>query len=111
MTVARQPGGRTVALSLIAALGLALQAAPPAAAADPYAIDVILPLTGGASFLGKAEQQALQIAEKVVNADGGIHGRPVQFMFHDDQSRPQTAVQLATQANASHPTAILGSAV
>jgi len=30
-------------------------------AADPYKINVILPLTGGAAFLGKGEQQTLQL--------------------------------------------------
>jgi len=42
-----------------ALLGAALLAlAPGARAADPYRIDVITSLTGGASFLGKGEQQA-----------------------------------------------------
>jgi len=80
----------------------------PAAAAEPYEINSILSLTGGASFLGKAEQQALQLLEASVNADGGIQGRPVRFVFHDDQSTPQTAVQLASQIVASRPTVEIG---
>jgi branched-chain amino acid transport system substrate-binding protein len=87
---------------------VAASAAPPAVAADPYDIDAILSLTGGASFLGKAEQQALQLLEKSVNADGGIQGRPVRFVFHDDQSTPQTAVQLANQVVANHPAVEIG---
>jgi branched-chain amino acid transport system substrate-binding protein len=47
-------------------------------------INVILPLTGGGAFLGKAEQQALMQFEKAANADGGIHGQPLKFVFHDD---------------------------
>ena len=46
----------------------------------------ILPLTGGASFLGKEEQKALQLAEPVINKSGGIQGQQVHFVFHDDQS-------------------------
>ena len=61
---------------------------------------MILPLTGGGAFLGKAEQQALQQYEKVVNAGGGIHGKPLKFVFNDDQSSPQVAVQLANQVKA-----------
>jgi branched-chain amino acid transport system substrate-binding protein len=74
-------------------------------------INVILPLTGGGAFLGKAEQQALMQFEKAANASGGIHGDPLKFVFHDDQSSPQVAVQLANQVKASNPPVILGSAL
>lgn len=82
-----------------------------ASAADPYNINVVLPLTGNASFLGKGEQDSLQILEKSVNSAGGIEGRPLKFIFHDDQSAPQTAVQLTTKILAEKPTIILGSAL
>lgn len=80
-------------------------------AADMRDINVILPLTGGGAFLGKAEQQALQQFEKAANASGGIHGQPLKFIFHDDQSSPQVAVQLANQVKATNPPVILGSAL
>lgn len=80
----------------------------PATAAEPYEIHSILSLTGGASFLGKAEQQALQLLEKSVNNEGGIQGRPVRFVFHDDQSSPQTAVQLGSQVVAAKPAVEIG---
>jgi branched-chain amino acid transport system substrate-binding protein len=83
----------------------------PALAADPYNIDVVLPLTGAAAFLGKAEQLSLQQAEKMLAKGEGIGGRPVHFVFHDDQSNPQTAVQLATQIVAAKPAVVLGSGV
>jgi len=82
-----------------------------ARAADTRDINVILPLTGGGAFLGRAEQQALQQYEKAVNSTGGIHGKPVKFVFHDDQSSPQLAVQLANQVKATNPPVILGSAL
>ena len=80
-------------------------------AADPYDVAVILPLTGGASFLGKAEQQALQLLEKSINQHGGIQGRPLRLDFQDDQSSPQVAVQLASQVVAKHPAALIGSSL
>lgn len=80
-------------------------------AADPYNIDVVLPLTGPAAFLGKAEQISLQQAEKVLAKGPGVGGRPVKFVFHDDQSNPQTAVQLANQIVAAKPAVVLGSGV
>src|ERR1700689_83470 len=82
-----------------------------ALADDEYDIQVLLPLTGPAAFLGKGEQQALQFAEKTVNDAGGIQGRPVKFIFHDDQTNPQVAVQLATDILASKPAVILGSSL
>ncbi len=79
-----------------------------AATGAPYEINVILALTGGASFLGKPEQAALQALETQVNAQGGIQGRPVKFTFYDDESKPQTDVQLANQIKAKNVPVILG---
>jgi branched-chain amino acid transport system substrate-binding protein len=90
---------------------VALAGARPALAADPFNIDVVLPLTGAAAFLGKAEQVALQQAEKLLAKGDGIGGRPIKFVFHDDQSNPQTAVQLATQIVAAKPPVVLGSTI
>lgn len=88
-----------------------LQLSPvPARAAEPYDINVVLPLTGTAAFLGAAEQRSLQQAEKIFTAEGGIAGRPIHFVFHDDQSSPQVAVQLANQIVSSKPAVVLGSA-
>ena len=47
-----------------------------------------------AAFIGKGEETTLKAAEAVINATGGIHGRPVQFVIQDDQSNPAVAVQL-----------------
>jgi branched-chain amino acid transport system substrate-binding protein len=82
----------------------------PSRAAEPYDIDVVLPLTGAAASLGMAEQVALQKEEKIFSVNGGIAGRPVHFVFHDDQSSPQVAVQLANQIKGRKPAVILGSA-
>ena len=82
-----------------------------ARAADPYKIHVILPLTGGAAFLGKGEQQALALFEKLVNQEGGIDGQPIQFVFHDDQTSPQTTVQIANGILPEKPAVMLGSSI
>jgi branched-chain amino acid transport system substrate-binding protein len=80
-----------VALSVAAAV-----IAPGAirAQTEPTDINVILPLTGGAAFLGQAEQSTLNVLEKQINATGGIHGKPVRFVLLDDASSPQIDVQL-----------------
>ena len=92
-------------------LGILLVCGTRVHASETYDINVILPLTGGGAFLGKAEQQALQQYEKVVNSNGGIHQRQVRFVFHDDQTSPQVAVQLANQVKLNKPPVILGSAL
>jgi branched-chain amino acid transport system substrate-binding protein len=98
-------------IGLVTAAILAGLAGTAAHAADPYEINVVLPLSGGASFLGKAEQQSLQLVEKSTNDTGGIQGRPLKFVFHDDQSSPQTAVQLASQVVAAKPAVMIGSSI
>ncbi len=100
---------RSFAAALIGA-ALALPAVPTRAAA-PYTINVIMPLSGGAAFLGKAEQRSLRILAAQVNASGGIDGRPVRFAFHDDQSNPQISVQLASGIVPSHPAVLIGSSI
>ncbi|HLZ48837.1 MAG TPA: ABC transporter substrate-binding protein [Candidatus Limnocylindria bacterium] len=82
--------------------------APAATAAAPYEIHVILPLTGGAAFLGKPEQQALDALQGVVNKGGGISGRPVKFTYYDDASTAATDVQLVNQIIAKNVPVILG---
>ena len=75
-------------------------------------MQIIIPLTGGGAFLGKAEQQAIVAAAGVINKDaGGIHGKKLNPVFHDDQSSPQVAVQMMNDVIAAKPAVILGSTV
>ena len=94
---------------LILALAV-LASAGGSAAAQPatYPIDVIISLTGPAAFAGKSEADALHLYEAIANRQGGIDGRPVHFVLHDDQSSAAVAVQLATAIIAEHPAVVLG---
>lgn len=102
---------RRMGLAATAAACFALLQPHAAQAAEPFTIDVVLPLTGPAAFLGSSEQVALQQAETAWAGHRTIGGRAIHFAFHDDQSSPQVAVQLATQIAAGKPPVILGSAV
>lgn len=93
------------------ALALVFGGAGSTRAADPYDINVILPLTGGGAFLGQGHRANLDILAEVVNKSGGIKGRPLHFVYHDDQSSPQVAVQLANEVLAEKPAVILGSSL
>ena len=96
-------------LAVYAAL-IALPVVPQATlAAEPFTLNVILPLSGFGAFLGKSEQAALGVAEDVINKQGGINGRPVHFVYSDDQSTPQLGLQLLTRLLETHPPIVLGS--
>jgi branched-chain amino acid transport system substrate-binding protein len=70
-----------------------------ASAADepPLEINVILPLTGQGAFAGLSDKNGLVASETIANREGGVRGRPVHFVFYDDQTNPQTSLQLASQ--------------
>ena len=93
------------AVVVLAAL-LALTA--PAGAADPYEINVILPLTGNIAFVGQTELQSLKALEAYINRTGGINGRPISFVVADDQNDPKTSVLLTQNLIAKNPPVILG---
>jgi branched-chain amino acid transport system substrate-binding protein len=75
----------------------------------PYDINVIMPLTGFGAFIGQTSRKTLRIAEEVVNKQGGIKGRPIHFVFYDDQTNPQLSVQLTNQILAKKPPFMMGS--
>ncbi len=91
----------------------ALLAAPISAvrAADNYEITVVVPMTGGASFVGLGQKDVLEALAAYANKTGGIGGKQLHFNFRDDQSSPQTAVQLTTDAIATQPAIIMGSSL
>ena len=63
-------------------------------AREPYAINALVPLTGGGAFLGSAYKEAFAAVETIVNRTGGIQGRPLKFALSDTQTNPQVALQL-----------------
>ncbi|HXP95005.1 MAG TPA: ABC transporter substrate-binding protein [Candidatus Binatia bacterium] len=94
-------------LALLVILGLGMLAAP-SEAETPYEINVILPVTGYAAFIAKAEMNALSVIENQVNAAGGIRGRMIKFVIKDDQSMPTNSVQLFNDILTGKPAVVLG---
>jgi len=91
-----------------------LSAATPVATlaqVKPVDINVIVSLTGPGTFLGKGEVDGLNALQGAVNKRGGIRGRPVNFVIHDDQTNPQQSVQLTNQILADKVSVILGSSL
>lgn len=72
----------------VAALALA---SPDANAADPLRIGFSISATGPTSPAGKQVLAGLEIWRSDVNAKGGLLGRPVEFVYYDDQGNPANA--------------------
>lgn len=64
-------------------------------AAEPIRIGVITILSGTGIFVGGAQKNTLEMMGADLNKAGGINGRPVEFIFYDDEAKPDVAVRLA----------------
>jgi branched-chain amino acid transport system substrate-binding protein len=102
---------RNACAGLIGAVAVAAMLCRPALAAGSYDINVVVPLTGGAAFVGQGQKDTLTALQDQINATGGIGGDKLNFIFHDDQTSPQTAVQLTSQILGSQPAVVMGSSL
>ncbi len=59
-----------------------------AQAADPIRIGFSMALTGGLAGNGKQVLAGFEIWREDINAQGGLLGRAVEFVYYDDQSNP-----------------------
>lgn len=72
-----------------------IEKAVPAPAGKPIRIAVPIEQTGPRAYPGQAVCRASKLAGEVLNAQGGILGRPVVVDCIDDQSDPKQAVVVA----------------
>jgi branched-chain amino acid transport system substrate-binding protein len=83
--------------------------AQPANAQQPYKIGAMLDVTGGASFLGKPEHNAILLAIEEANQAGGIRGNKVELVFEDTKSTETDTVLAARKLiNQAKVLAIVG---
>ncbi|HXX04157.1 MAG TPA: amino acid ABC transporter substrate-binding protein [Xanthobacteraceae bacterium] len=83
--------------AVAAAAVLVLTPHTPAAPADPIRIGFSMAMTGGVAQNGKQLLIALQLWRDDVNAKGGLLGRPVEFVYYDDQSNPNNVPAIYTK--------------
>jgi branched-chain amino acid transport system substrate-binding protein len=106
---------RRAAVAAALSLAVAAAAVPVRALATtsgaPVEIDVVLSTSGAGAFFGQAEARALKVVESTINAGSGVRGRPVAFTILDDQTNPQTAVQLVSGLAAKNVPLFLGPSV
>ena len=87
---------RLAFLRLCATLLLApLLAVAAPATGEPVWFGVSGPLTGQNAQYGAQWKAGFDLALDDINARGGIHGRPLAYVFEDSQSDPRQAVGLA----------------
>lgn len=78
-------------LAMVGATGLAQAQATP----EPYRIGALLSVTGGLAVAGLPEREGVLLAQKVINARGGINGKLLDIQLEDDGSNPDSAVSKA----------------
>lgn len=73
-------------------------AAPPAQAAapEPIRIGEMMPATNGTVY-ATAYREGWAIALEEINAQGGIHGRPLEVIARDDKASPSEGIRLAEE--------------
>ncbi len=74
----------------------------------PYNIHVVVPQSGPLALIGAKTVEGLNVEEAFINAHGGLRGRAVRFIFHDDAGNPQLAVQLVSQLKEQGVQLIIG---
>jgi len=76
-------------------VGVFILGGPPSLAQQPIRVGVSLSLTGKQySVQGGYGREGYLLCQKHVNAQGGVLGRPIQFVIYDDASDEKTAAQL-----------------
>lgn len=66
-------------------------------AADPVKIGVIFPMTGGGGPIGQAVAKAAAVMVSMLNAEGGVMGRPIELLVRDDESTPAVGATKASE--------------
>jgi branched-chain amino acid transport system substrate-binding protein len=90
------PSVARVAITIFMILA-GLGAAAGAQAGDPIRIGFGMSLTGGLAVGGKPALITFEMWRQDVNAKGGLLGRPIEFVYYDDQTNPSTVPGIYTK--------------
>lgn len=66
-----------------------------AASGEPLWFGVSGPLTGPSAQYGAQWKKGFDLALDQINADGGIQGRPLRYVFEDSQNDPRQSIAIA----------------
>jgi branched-chain amino acid transport system substrate-binding protein len=97
---------RTIAMAAAAIL-LAASAAHAQSPA-PLKVGAVLSLSGPAAVFGLPERDAIEAVVEEIDKTGGVNGRQIQLVLHDDKTDPAEAVRGVTQVQRDGVVAIVG---
>ena len=86
-----------VAASAVAIAAAAAPWSDAARAQEPIRIGFSMALTGGLAGAGKPALIAMEIWRDDINEAGGLLGRPVEFVYYDDQTQSATVPRIYTK--------------
>lgn len=69
----------------------------PTQTKEPYRIGAVLSETGTYAGLGEPERNTLAMEVAKINDAGGVNGHPIEIIFEDDATDPDTAVAATTR--------------
>jgi branched-chain amino acid transport system substrate-binding protein len=75
---------KIIALLLIALMGLSCTKQE-----ETIKIGAILSETGSGAPYGKDNRRGIELAQEVINRNGGLEGKKIQVIFEDDQTQPK----------------------
>lgn len=64
---------------------------------EVYKIGAILPLTGGAAYLGETVRNAVLLAQEKINGTGSINGKKLEIICEDSKMDPREGVSIANK--------------
>jgi branched-chain amino acid transport system substrate-binding protein len=79
-----------IVLSIVLAIGVPW----PSMAQQPIQIGASISITGRDAVQGGYVREGYLLCQKHMNKQGGVLGRPIQFVIHDDGSDGKTAIRL-----------------
>lgn len=68
-----------------------------ATAQEPIKLGVILPISGGAAYVGQGIGDGVRLAVKEINDAGGVKGRKLEILLRDEQLKPDVSLAAAKE--------------
>lgn len=75
---------------------------------EPVKVGVLLTLTTPLAFYGTPQLEAIRMATEAANAEGGVHGRPIELVVEDSDGSNTVAINGLNRILQSRPAAVVG---
>ena len=74
----------------------------------PLKIGLYGPFSGPAADIGQQKRMAYELAKQMVNEQGGVHGKPIQVVYGDSESKPASGRSAVSRLIQSENIDVLG---